>query len=273
MSKKIQGQEPNKQLEGFDKLEVISSFKEANQLLLKLGCDISELKEENHDHIIKYPRTKHFHNLGAATRDDLILDKTTIKGFLNPPDVYLEEKIDGANMGLSILDYKIIAQNRSHYVNSKYHFQFKLLDQWILDHSADLWEILEDETTILYGEWVYAKHSIHYTELPDYFVAFDLYDKTEGRFYSCKRFEEKLAGTTIKIIPVIKKDLFTEVSQIVDYVKTKSQFYNGPVEDVYLRKCNEKWLEKRSKIVRHDFLSGNEHWSKGIIERNHIKRI
>ena len=35
---------------------------------------------------------------------------------------------------------------------------------------------------ILYGEWVYAKHSIHYTALPGYFIAFDIWDKQTKTF-------------------------------------------------------------------------------------------
>ena len=80
-------------------------------------------------------------------------------------------------------NYKILIQNRSHYVNSKSHTQFKLIDNWVQEHSQDLYNIL-DNNTILFGEWLYAKHSISYNNLPDYFLAFDLYNKREKIFYS-----------------------------------------------------------------------------------------
>jgi atypical dual specificity phosphatase len=255
--------------EGFDKLLYVPSFKESNQLLLKFGCDISGLKEENHDNIIKFPRTRHLANLGSATRDDLLLSKEEIKSFLNTL-VYVEEKIDGANLGISIKDYKLVAQNRSHYVNSGYHAQFKLLDQWLMDHSADLWTILEDENHILYGEWVYAKHSIPYDNLPDYFIAFDLYDKAEGRFYSRERLEAKLEGTSIKLIPIIKHDKFKSDADLVKLVHNKSKFYDGEIEGLYVRRCNDRWLEERAKIVRSDFICGDDHWSKGILTKNKL---
>jgi atypical dual specificity phosphatase len=255
--------------EGYDRLIIIPSFKEANQLLLQIGCDITGVSEDNHDNIIKFPRTKHMHNLGAATRDDLILDKDHIKELLNT-QVYIEEKIDGANMGISIKDYTIVVQNRSHYVTSDYHQQFKPLSNWIKNHTADLWHILEDESKILYGEWVCAKHSIHYTSLPDYFIAFDLYDKNEKRFYSRERFEKILEGTSICIVPLITKGVFSNVKQILDLVKTQSSYYNGQIEGLYIRRCNSKWLEYRTKIVRNDFIGGNEHWTKGIITLNTI---
>jgi gluconate kinase len=258
--------------EGFTRIERITSFKEANQLLLLLGCDIKSLSEDNHDHIIKFVRTKHLFNLGGATRDDLILGPDDVKTFLNT-DIYIEEKIDGANMGFSIKDYKVVAQNRSHYVNSAYHAQFKLLDKWILDHTEDLYNILGDGNLILYGEWVFALHSINYVELPDYFIAFDLYDISEQRFYSRDRLEKILEGTTISLIPCIKKGSFKNITDIVDLVKTKSQFYDGPIEGVYVRRCNELWLEDRAKIVRNDFLPGEnfKHWTKNQLTVNKIK--
>ena len=41
--------------------------------------------------------------------------------------------------------------------------------------------MLEDRF-ILFGEWVYARHSVHYRRLPHYFFEFDIYDKQEARF-------------------------------------------------------------------------------------------
>jgi atypical dual specificity phosphatase len=256
--------------EGFTKIDIVTSFKESNQLLLSIGCDISNLVELNHDDIIKFPRTKHLHNLGSASRDDLLLSGDEIEGFLNCM-VYLEEKIDGANLGLSVKDNKIIAQNRSHYVNSAYHAQFKLLDKWIFDHSQDLWEILGDNTKVLYGEWVYAKHSIEYTDLPDYFIAFDIYDIVEQRFYSRSRVEKVLAPTSIRLIPIVKYDKFKNIQEMVNLIQSKSMFYDGRIEGVYVRKCNDMWLEDRGKIVRNDFICGNQHWAKNILIQNKIK--
>ena len=48
-----------------------------------------------------------------------------------------------------------------------------------MDHNDSLYEIL-DQDTILFGEWLYAKHSISYNNLPDYFLAFDLYNKKKS---------------------------------------------------------------------------------------------
>lgn len=33
---------------------------------------------------------------------------------------------------------------------------------------------------VLFGEWLWARHSVAYTKLPAYFVAFDIYNKRQG---------------------------------------------------------------------------------------------
>ena len=118
------------------------------------------------------------------TLDDRLLNKQDYDIFMNNDDVSITEKVDGAQMGISLdKNYKIKVQNKSHYVNSKSHFEFKILDKWIIDNSECLYNIL-DEDTILFGEWLYAKHSIFYDNLPNYFLAFDLYNKKNKLFYN-----------------------------------------------------------------------------------------
>ena len=34
---------------------------------------------------------------------------------------------------------------------------------------------------MLFGEWLWARHSVAYTKLPAYFVAFDIYNKRTGQ--------------------------------------------------------------------------------------------
>jgi atypical dual specificity phosphatase len=58
--------------------------------------------------------------------------------------------------------------------------QWRQLDSWAEKHAWSLHQLLGDRRYILYGEWCYAKHSIHYARLPDLFLAFDIYDKSQG---------------------------------------------------------------------------------------------
>jgi hypothetical protein len=43
--------------------------------------------------------------------------------------------------------------------------------------------ILEPGRHILFGEWCRAQHSVFYSRLPDYFLAFDIWDRYELYHY------------------------------------------------------------------------------------------
>ena len=159
--------------------------------------------------LFKFPRTKHLFDAGGSgvSRDDLLMDAGEEKKFYSQPGrgqqqlVAMEEKVDGANLGISIdADMNLCVQNRSHYINSKTHKQFSSLDAWLSDNSASLYEILQPGQHVLFGEWLYAKHSIHYTRLPGYFMAFDIYDRAVGKFFSWRERNKRLEGSGIPIV-------------------------------------------------------------------------
>ncbi len=264
--------EPPTTGEGFDQVIELKGIEQANQLLKEWGCIVPASPSWSGHQIIKFPRTRHLVNLGAATRDDLMMTEGEQKEYLNTP-IYCEEKIDGANLGISIHNNQIHLQNRSHYITSKYHEQFKSIDKWLYQHSQDLWTILEQDRHILYGEWMYACHSIPYERLPGYFIAFDLYDQYEGKFWSRRRLEEVLSTTQIPIVPLLEHKTFKTAAELKALAQRQSQFYYGRVEGVYCRIMDDKneWLVARSKIVRTDFLAANGHWTKGALRPNKLQ--
>jgi len=182
--------------------------------------------------LFKFPRTKHLFDAGGSgvSRDDLLMDAGEEKRFYSQPGkgqqqlVAIEEKVDGANLGISIgTDMKLYVQNRSHFINSKTHKQFSSLDAWLTENSASLYQILEPGQHILFGEWLYAKHSIHYTRLPGYFMAFDIYDREAGKFFSWRERNRRLEGSEIPIVRQIAEVTLSgreEVNTKVPKVKT-----------------------------------------------------
>ena len=155
----------------------------------------------------KFKRTKHIYDAGGngVTRDDLIMTKKEADSFLKGNEFVIEEKVDGANIGISIdNNYKIKVQNRSKFVNSTTHKQFSTLDAWLEKNSEDLYEILSPPGKfILFGEWLLAKHSVHYTRLPSYFLAFDIFDIENKKFLSVAERNDKLKDTSISRVHTI----------------------------------------------------------------------
>lgn len=259
---------------------------DASRFLSSLGVAPSQPAPPSRDDepfIRKFVRTRHLHNLGSATRDDLIFPPDDAQATFCGPEVFIEEKVDGANLGFSVADGRLRAQNRSHYVDATSHPQFRDLGKWMQRHRDALMAVLQgdDEAAaaapggrgafILYGEWLYAKHSVPYSRLPDVFIAFDLYDIRAERFVSRPVLESKLAGTGIALVPLVARTRLARPSDAANYIGA-SAFFDGPAEGVYVRVCDAEWTLERGKVVRPDFLSGDEHWSKHKCTPNGVVR-
>lgn len=232
----------------------------------------------------KFPRTPHIFDAGghAVTRDDLLLGPAEVARFYSGGDVVIEEKVDGANLGISIKqsDYRIYYQNRSHFVCSTSASQWKALGSWERKHAHEIHSMLEPGRHILYGEWLAHQHSLDYDRLPGFFIAFDVYDRREGRFWSRTALREALAEhTTIPMVPSIYTGPVTGPDQLRALCETRSAFRSGDgkyVEGVYLRIDDGDggpWLQLRAKLVRADFVQNiNEgtHWTKTRTRLNKV---
>jgi hypothetical protein len=135
--------------------------------------------------IHKYPRTRHLEGSGLQPGDD---PQAAPFAELAGRWLVVEEKMDGANCGISFgADGRLRLQSRGHYLaGGPRERQFELLKSWAARYTADLWRLLSDRY-VLYGEWMYGKHSIFYTDLPHYLLEFDLYDTRNGVFLSTDR--------------------------------------------------------------------------------------
>lgn len=250
--------------EGFAAVCIVRSFYAANDLIKRLA-PIG---------ILKFLRTGHLINLGAATDDDFLV---TFNQTNHTPNVVITEKVDGANMGFSLsADKELLVQNRSHYINSTTHAQFRPLYQWIETHREGLYHVLDRDETfperyILYGEWLVARHSIPYTRLPDRFLAFDLYDRLTKTFADRDTLEQLLAETNILLVPIIYRGPRPTEDTLKQMVRRQSQFYDGPVEGIYVKVEENGQVVDRGKIVRNDFIAGiTEHWDKAPVRKNGI---
>lgn len=220
--------------------------------------------EPDPDRPIKFPRTKHAVNLGGAGRDDLMLTKAEVEELLRHP-LIVEEKVDGANMGIRLTaDGALVVQNRSHFVTAASHPQFGPLAAWLAEHEDALRRVLVDHRTVLYGEWLVATHSIHYSRLPDWFLAYDLLDTRTGHFLCRSALEDRLRDSGLHMTPRVfaQPQVFASVAELQALTQVASQFYDGPVEGVVLRHCDDTRVVSRAKVVRSNFIAGNEHWTR-----------
>jgi RNA ligase-like protein len=219
---------------------------------------------------VKFPRTPHLFWLGdQAPRGDKLLDDEAASALLRRPAV-VEEKVDGACVGLSITqDGHVRPQNRGSWLErSSAAPQFRPLWRWLAAHEEALRRTLGVER-ILFGEWCYARHSVRYDALPDWFLAFDLYDRTTGRFMSRARRDALCESVGIATVPLLDSGTFDR--RALERLFDTSRVGHKPMEGIYLRWEDGEWLDARAKVVRRGWVQVDEqHWSRRALEPNRL---
>ena len=124
---------------------------------------------------------------------------------------------------------------------------------------------------VLFGEWLVATHAISYSRLPDWFLAFDLYDRSLDRWADRRTLETLLEGTGIGLVPVVHAGRMLSNEELTRAVQRPSMFYEGRVEGVYVKVEKAGRVLSRGKVVRPDFITGNEHWTKGPLRLNTLE--
>lgn len=116
---------------------------------------------------------------------------------------------------------------------------------------------------------IYLNSSLN--NLPDYFLAFDLYNKKKKLFYNRDILVEKLKDTNIHFVREMYRGMVKDQNQLLKMIEQQSDYTDSRVEGIYLKIFEDDYVKRRCKLVRNDFLSGNEHWTKGGIQKNKLK--
>jgi len=152
--------------------------------------------------IQKYPRTQHIEGSRLQPGDE---DLACVRlRELDGLHLVIEEKLDGANAAFSFAaDGTPWLQSRGHYLTGgPRERHFDLFKAWIGAHAAALFERL-GARHVVYGEWLFARHTIFYDALPHYFMEFDVLDVEAGRFLSTPERRVLLQGLPLWSVPVV----------------------------------------------------------------------
>jgi hypothetical protein len=204
--------------------------------------------------IYKYPRTYHLDGSGIQRGDeDLAIISVAV---LAGQHVVVEEKMDGANSAISFShDGRLQLQSRGHYLTGgPREKQFHLFKTWANRYTSELWDVL-GERYILYGEWLYAKHTVFYTDLPHYFMEFDIYDKELDVFLSTERRKTFLTALPFVIsVKVVYAGQIKGAAQLVHMI-VPSHFINAQPQQRLQVLCQEKGLDF-AQVLKETDVSG-----------------
>lgn len=167
--------------------------------------------------IRKYPRTRHIrgsrfqhgdHDMEAAPWSEL-----------EGRHLVIEEKIDGANCGLSFSDEgKLHLQSRGHYLTGgPREKHFNLLKQWASCHEEALFCAIGSRY-IVFGEWTFAKHTAFYDSLPHHFHEFDVFDVEAETYLDTPSRRKLLANVPVISVPVIHEGPVANVKELAKFI-------------------------------------------------------
>lgn len=255
--------------------------------------------------LFRYPRTPHLEG-SRLQQGDGAADMVPLAA-LKGKHVVIEEKIDGANAGISYNEsYTQLLQSRGHYLaGGGSERQFNLFKVWAKAHESALLERLEDRY-VLYGEWAYSKHSVFYDQLPHYFHEFDIFDRVTGEFLSTPRRLQLLYGSPVLSVPVLYEgtmiDSVKTLWKLVSHSLAKSMTWKSNFEDIvqreglpleltwqqtdksdfaeglYIKVEDDNKVLARYKLVRQDFVqtildSGSHHSQRPIVPNQLVPNV
>jgi hypothetical protein len=248
----------------------------------------------------KYPRTRHIAGSRLQPGDEDLA--ATPFAEISGRFLVVEEKLDGANAALSFdAEGKLWLQSRGHFLTGggrERHFApFK---KWASEHAAAFHQRL-GARYLMYGEWLYAKHTIFYDALPGYFMEFDILDRETGSFLTTESRRALLTGLPLPSVPVLREGPVRRLEELTDLISRslfKSDSWrkclredaaargldveralnetdpSDDMEGLYIKVEEDGQVVARYKWVRHSFLSSvlesGSHWLSRPILPNRV---
>jgi ATP-dependent RNA circularization protein (DNA/RNA ligase family) len=217
---------------------------------------------------VRFPSTPHLTDDEPAqrVRANKMLPPEQAEDLLSDA-VRVEEKVDGDNLGISVQAGELRVQHRGDYVRLDEGWRYPHLASWLAMHEPRLTEALGD--LILFGEWCASVHTVHYDALPDWFLAFDVYDRRRSGFWSADRRDALCSRLGVSVVPVIAEKRFDErgLGSVMGAWRLGSDLMEGFV----VRRDQDGWLRARAKVVRPEFLQADErHWRSRETRLNHL---
>jgi len=216
----------------------------------------------------KYNRTFHLPWSKGCTNDDK--RASSVDSLMGTP-IVITEKMDGSNTSLE----REGCFSRSH-TGIPTHASFDMLK--VLQ--ATLRQYMPKGMQY-FGEWCFAKHSIEYNALPNYFLLFgirDVYVEDFSHWYDWDSVEAMAQNLGLSTVPVLFKGTVNsekELQELTESLMIQPSACGGIREGVVARVQREFKDDEFStcimKCVRANHVQTSEHWKDQEIIRNKLK--
>lgn len=216
---------------------------------------------------MKYPRIAHLPSSPAEARDDLRLESA---GALAGRLLHFSEKMDGSNCCFT--REGIFA--RSH-EGPPTHASF--------NRAKALWAEVRHRIPAgvsLFGEWLYARHSIAYWDLPSYFLIFGARDEVRHVWLSVADTIGLALGLDLQVVPTLAQFKLPDGAAVDRFtaglIRSAGPTFGDEIEGVVVRVSDEfadaDFERSVAKFVRAEHVQTDEHWLHQPIVPNRLAR-
>jgi hypothetical protein len=217
------------------------------------------------ENIKKYPRTFHLSFSKGCTNDDKMLD--TDDYFLHK-EIIITSKLDGSNF--CITNKECFARSHN---GPPTHKSF----DWAKAFHNQIKFTIPDNL-IIYAEYLFAKHSIHYNNLPHYLFVFNILDLDKNEWLSWKNLEKISQQLSIPTVPILYKGIISsnkDLQNLCLSLMKEKEFEDNEREGVVIRTI-DSFKEKDfdfsiGKMVRFNHVQTSDHWKHQEIVKNKLK--
>lgn len=198
---------------------------------------------------MKYPKTMHLPYSPGITNDDKVIkDMSCIENEV----VVITEKLDGEN---TCMEHDTIHARSEGSSNHPSRDMVKGI------HAAIRHAI--PESYAIFGENMYAKHSIEYPKLTSCFYAFNIFDKVTQCFLSWESFQRTCLALQLPMVPIIAIGPYAEIDL------PKKSFFGSECEGYVVRTLDAVHISEFdkhfAKYVRASHVQTDEHWKRNWV--------
>lgn len=214
--------------------------------------------------LIKYPKTYHLpwsEGVDEKTGDRLLTEECVSEMF-NNKEVVVTEKCDGENSSL----YSDYLHARS--IDGRDHPS----RSW-LKKSHSIWKNDIPESWRICGENLYAEHSIHYKNLPSYFLVFSIWNEKN----ECLSWDETIKWNELidlVTVPVLYRGVW-DIEKIKKCFTGKSIFEGSEQEGYVVRITDgfrfSEFRKSVAKFVRKNHVTSAHNWMNRKVIQNELK--
>ena len=213
----------------------------------------------------KYPRTHHVPFSPNSVNPNHKLAATT---HLLNKELVFTEKMDGSNTSLE--QTGVYARTHSTTATHEQHDPVKALHASI--------KLLIPAHIQLFGETLYAKHSIYYDNLPSYFMLFGVRNVRDEYWEAWKAVEEWAKKIGVPTVPVMLHGNFsseTSLRKTIESLAKPPSACGNTKEGVVFRVesgfTDAEFKDSIAKWVRKDHVQSSNHWTNDKVVKNLLK--